>query len=147
MSTNLSTRCRLPPNHRPLFMSLSLSSALVTVIFLLAFYLSSSVRMSLIAVGESSNMRVHASLIWSGPASISASIFSIPFGWRLYLSRSTPSTLSYCHPWSPVTSMMSESHFLAARSSSSRCSRSSMLLVAVGLVSLLKFPFLLYDNR
>lgn len=142
--TKLSTRGCLPPNHRPLFRSLSLSSALVTVIFALVLCLSLSAMIFLIAVGDRSYLEVHANVMLSGPASISACILSIPFGYRRYLSRSTPCTLSRCYLWFPVTLMISESHFLAACSSSLQCSRSSMLLVAAGPIIPLNFPFSLH---
>lgn len=146
MLRKLLTRCRLPPNHKSFFRSLSLSSALVTLNFALAFCLSLSAKMFSIVIGQSSYLEVHASVMLSCAASITDCILSISFGCRSYLLRSTPCTLSHCYIWSPVTSMMSESHLLSARSSSSRCNGSSMLLIAAGPMCQLRFFFSLYAS-
>lgn len=143
MLTKLSTCLRLPLSYRLFFRSLSLSSVMVTVTFALTLYLSSSAWKFLITVGESSHLGVYASIMLSSPASISSCILSIPFDCRPYLLRSKLCTLSRCHQLSAMTSMTSESHFLPAQSSTSQCSRSSMLFVAAGPISPLRFPFLI----
>lgn len=141
MWTKLSSRCLLPPNHTLFFRNLSLFSPLVKVTFVLALCLSSSARMFPIAIDESSHLGVQASVMLSVPVSISACILSISFRFQPYLLRFMVRTLSMCHLYFPVTSMISEVYFLAARSSNLGCSGSSMLLVAVGPVSPLRFPF------
>lgn len=143
-SMKVSTRCRLSLNHGPFLRSLSLSSMLVIVLFVLALCLSSSTTIFLIAEGESSHPGVHANLVLSEPASILAWISSIMFGCGPYSFRSMSFPYKKCHIWSPVTLMISGSHLIAARRSSSRCSISSMLLIAVASISLPRLPFSLY---
>lgn len=140
----LSTRCRLPPNHRRFFMSLSMLSTLVMVTLVLVLHLSSSARIFSTAVDESYHLRVHASVMLSGPTSILACIFSNQFGCRPYLSRSTSCKHRWCNLWSAVTLMIFGSHFFAASRSSSWCSITSIFLVPATPICSLRLPFSLY---
>lgn len=66
ISTKLSTRCGVSLNNRLFFSSLSMSSVLVTMIVVLALYLSLSTRMFSMDLEDNSHLGVYEIAILSG---------------------------------------------------------------------------------
>lgn len=126
--------------------TLSLSSAHITVIFMLDIRFSESARMAPKTVGGSRHFGVQASFTLLALTSISPCINSMPPGSLPYLSRSTPCTLTQRHFWYPVESMTLGSTLLAAYIITSRSIGSNILLVAVALSRPLRLPFSLYAS-
>lgn len=144
-STKLSTWCFFTPSQGPFFMSLSLSSTLVTVILALTACFSSSFRIFSIAVGGDGYLSVQTSMMLSDSASISTCICFILFGCCSYLFWSMLFTLWRCHFLSLVT--ISWFYFLVVQGRSSQCTSSSILLVATISTGLLRLHFSLYERR
>lgn len=97
-------------------------------------------------ISDCSHLKVYASEMLFGPASILVCLHSILVCCLPYLSRYTSCTCRWCHLWSPVTSVIFRSHFFAALSCSSQYSGRSLLLVVVIPSNPLRFPFSLYDS-
>lgn len=138
---------RFSPNIMAFLMTVSLSSAFITVIFTLAVYFSLSARMASMKVGDSSNLGVQVSLTLLAPTLTSCCISSIPPAFLLYRSRFILCTRTWCYFGSLVASRTLRLTLLGADRITSLLVSSSIPLGAVVSGRSLRLPFSLYDIR